>query len=248
MLSRRNIFEKGQPVHIISRAVAERKIFQEEIACFRYVLQLYAANIGRPARNLWRQDIIKVAQAILYGEEISPKFIIKEHPPLVHFLDFGLIINHSHFYLVPNNENSIPILMRNLNNGFAQYFNLKYGRKGALFGGRYKRIIIKTQFQSDAVSRYVSVINPLDVFQSDWREKGLKNPKKAFKFLKDYPFSSFPDKIGDRESKILAPPEILEKYLTISPKDNKTYKEFVKDFLKQKLDTTQFHLHSIFLE
>ena len=230
---RGNIFEEGRPVHVISRAVEERKIFYQEEDCFRFIFQAYAANIGRPVRNIWRQDIIKAAQAILHGEEISSKFIIKEHDPLVHFLDFALIVNHEHLYLLPTSENAIPILMKRLNNGFAQYFNLKHKRKGALFSGPYRAVITKTQFQADAVSRYVSVVNPLDVFQPGWREGGLKNPKEAFDFLKSYQFSSFPDKIGKRKSKILASPEILERCLTLGT-DIKTHQEFVKDFLKER--------------
>lgn len=231
---RGNIFEKGQPVHIISRAVEGRKIFSDDADCFRFIFQIYAANFGKPVRNLWRQDIIKIAQAILHGEEFSSKFVIKEHPPLVNFLDFSLVVNHNHFYLVPNIENAIPILMRNLNSGFAQYFNLKYNRQGILFEGRYRAVVVKNQHQSDAVSRYISTINPLDVFQPGWREEGLKNKKEAFNFLENYQFSSFPDKIGKRKSKILAPPEILEKYLSLGPKETKTYKEFAEDLLKQR--------------
>lgn len=228
---RGNIFEKGKPAHIISRAIEERKIFNDEEDCFRFIFQIYAANIGSPAHDLWRKDVIKVAQTILEGEKISSRFILKEHPPLVSFLDFALVVNHDHFYLVPNLDKAVSILMRNLNSGFAQYFNLKHNRKGVLFDGRYRGVIVKTQFQSDAVSRYVSVINPLDVFQPGWREEGLKNPREAFNFLKSFPFSSFPDKIGERKSKILAPPEILEKYLTLGS-DIKTYQEFAKNFLK----------------
>lgn len=233
MILKKNIFEIGRPTHVISRAVEERNIFKEEIDCFRYIFQLYSANLGKPARNLCRLDVMKIAYAILQGEEISSTFILKEHPPLVDFLDFSLVVNHSHLYLVPNFEYSIPALMQNLNNGFAQYFNLRYHRKGALFGGRYRAVIAKTQYQSDAISRYVSVINPLDVFQSGWREDGLKDREKAFKFLKKYPFSSFPDKMGERKSKLLAPNSILEKYLTLGS-DIKTYREFVVDFIRER--------------
>ena len=208
----------------------------------RFIFQAHAINVGRPVRNLWRQDVAKIAQAILYGEEISSKFIVKEHKPLVHFLDFSLVVNHDHLYLLPNIENGIPIFIGRLNNGFAQYYNLKYHRKGTLFDGPYRAVITKNQFQADAVSRYVSTINPLDIFQPGWREDGLKNPKEAFDFLRTYRFSSFPDKIGARSSKILAPPEILEKYLTLGT-DIKNYQGFVKDFLKERSNfPSEFYL------
>jgi len=230
---RRNIFEKGRPVHIISRSVEERKIFKDEEDCFRFIFQAYAVNLGSPARTLWRQDVMKVAMAILDGEEIPSKFILKEHPPLVSFLDFALVVNHSHLYLVPNSDRALSVFARNLNNGFAQYFNLKHKRKGTLFDGRYRAVIAKSQLQSDAISRYVSVMNPLDIFQPGWREDGLKNREGAFKFLENYPFSSFPDKIGKRRSKILAAPEILEQHLTLGSNAG-AYKEFAENFLEDR--------------
>ena len=228
---------------MISNSVEGRKIFNDKEDCFRFIFQIYAVNVGRPARTLWREDIVKIAQAILSGEKISSRFVLEEHSPLVSFLDFALVMNHNHFYLVPNSDEAIPILIRNLNSGFAQYFNLKHNRKGVLFDGRYRAVAVGTQFQSDAVSRYISVVNPLDIFQPRWREEGLKKPKEAFDFLETYQFSSFPDKIGERKSKILASQEILEKYLTLGA-DAKTYKEFAQNFLKDRSGLP----HEFFLE
>jgi len=228
-------FEKNQPFHIVSRAVDGRKIFEQEEDCYRFIFLFQAANIGRRGSNARGKDIINAAQSLLQGEKISSKFIIEEHPPLVYLLDYSLVLNHYHFYFLPNIENSVPLLMQKLNNGFAKYFNLKHDRKDALFGSRYKSILVKTEFQSDAVSRYVSIINPLDVFQPGWRENGLGNWKEAFEFLGNYQFSSFPDKIGKRNAGILAPKEILEKYSFIgNPESREEYRKFVEEFLKQK--------------
>lgn len=241
---RRVVFEKNQPFHIISRAVEERKIFNKEEDCYRFVFQIYAANVGKPAFKLWKKDVIRAAKDLLEGKEISSKFVIKEHPPLVHILDFSLVINHYHFYLVSNVKGGVPLFMKKLNGGFAKYFNLKYGRRGTLFGSRYASIPIETEFQSDVVSRYVSIINPLDVYQVGWRKRGLKNLKEAFDFLENYQFSSFLDKIGKRDSKILAPPEILEKYCSTANLTKEEYLQFVKDFLNKKFEPLQ----TIFLE
>ncbi|OGZ17703.1 MAG: hypothetical protein A2Z78_00105 [Candidatus Nealsonbacteria bacterium RBG_13_36_15] len=242
---RQFFFEKHQPVHIISRAVEEREIFKEEDNCYRFIFQLYAANVGKPALNLWRQDIIKSAKALLQGEDVSSRFIIKEHPPLVNFLDFCLVVNHYHFQLVPNSENSIPQYMKKVNGGFAKYFNLKHNRRGALFGSRYKSVPIRTDFQSDAVTRYISVINVLDVYQPGWREKGLHDWEGAFKFLEDYQFSSFPDRIGKRNSKLITPETISEKpSFEKYAESKKIYSKFVQDFLENKLT----HFSSTFLE
>ena len=241
MPSHRPYFEKNRPVHIISRALIN--IFKQKEDCFRFIFQFYAANLGKRGFNVSPKDTIKAGQSLLHGEKIPSKFVIIEHPPLVHLLDFSLVINHNHFYLLPNIENAIPGFMQKFNNGFAQSFNLSHGRKDAVFGSRYKSVVVETDFQSHAVSRYVGIINPLDVFQPGWREKGIKNPKEALNFLKNYEFSSFPDKIGKRKSLILAPQEILEQYAPFWGK-NDDYRDFVKEFLKEK---TAFSDH-IFIE
>jgi len=230
---RKTFFEKNQPAHIVSRALID--VFRNKEECYRFIFQFYVANLGKRGFNVWVKDAIKAGQALLQGEKIPSKFVIKEHDPLVDLLDFSLVINHYHFYLVPNIDNAIPVLIQKLNTGFAKSFNLTHNRKDALFGSRYRGILVKTEFQADAVNRYVSIINPLDVFQPGWREKGLEDWEKAFEFLENYQFSSFPDKIGKRNAKILATKEILERHsFEGSFKNIEEYKKFVKEFLKEK--------------
>ncbi len=243
MTQKREFFEKGQPFHIISHAIDNKNIFKDASDCHRFIFQMYAANFGSPSSNLVRQDIIKASQALLSGEKISSKLITREHAPLVYFLDFSLVVNHYHFHLISADDNTIPLYMQKLNGGFGKYFNTKYKRRGPIFEGRYKSVSIETDFQSNAVSRYVSIINTLDICQPGWRENGLKNSKKSFDFLYDYPFSSFPDKIGKRDSKILAPKETLDKYFPWTENKN-DYTEFVKNFLNEKLN----NLNQFFLE
>lgn len=229
----RRLFEKGQPVHIASRALVD--IFKNKADCYRFIFQFQAANLGKRGFNVLIKDAIKAGQALLYGEKIPSKFIVKEHAPLVDLIDFAEVINHYHFYLLPNTENAIPILIGRLNNGFAKSFNLIHNRKDAVFGSRYKSVVVKTDFQSAAVSRYISITNPLDVFQPGWREKGINNWEKALNFLENFEFSSFSDRIGKRKSEILASDRILERYpFGGSTKNKKEFKEFAEEFLKER--------------
>lgn len=233
----KKFFNKDQLVHIASRAVDERKIFQDRNDCLRFVFQLYVANIGTPKTNIAKKNINYYAEALLKGEQVDNQNLIADtHKPFVYIIDFSLVVNHYHLYILVNTENSIPQFIMRLNAGFAKYFNLKHNRKGALFGSRYKSVLINSDFQADAVSRYVSVVNPLDVYQPGWREAGLSDPDAGMRFLENYEFSSFPDKIGKRKSLILAPLEILKKYSFLQDDKNETgdYKNFIKEFLKEK--------------
>jgi len=238
-------FDRNQPFHILSRAVEGREIFKEKEDCLRFIFQMYAANTGKPAFNLRRKDIVEIARNILAGEKIASDAVINEHPPLVSILSFSLVFNHYHFSLVANVKGGITSFMQRLNIGFAKYINLKYKRRGALFESRYKAVPVQSDFQMDAVLRYINIINPLDVYQPGWRDVGLTDQERAFKFLDEYQFSSFPDIFGRRNSKITAPQEMLEKFLGIGIKaDSKEYIKFIKDFLENK----KSHFPSIFLE
>ena len=243
MVSRKEIkFEKFTPYHVLSRTVEKRKIFVNENDCLRFIFQMYVANIGKPAFNLYRRDVIKAGQAILAGEEPPKELIIVEHPSLVNFLSFALVIDHYHFELVPNVKNGIPKYMQKLNGGFAKYFNLKHNREGNLFDRPYKIIPIQTNFQLDAVLRYINVKNPLDVYQPGWREKSLRDWQKAFKFLENYQFSSFPDLFGKRNSKILAPGSVIEQYLGKEIRVNREeFTNFIKAYLQEKM-VSFYHL------
>lgn len=246
MISKKEIyFEKSIPYHVMSRAVEGKEIFANENDVLRFIFQMYAANFGSPVFNLHRQDIKKAALAILNGEEIPEKFIMVKHEPLVSFLSFALVINHHHFWLIQNVEGGISKYLQKVHGGFAKYFNLKYNRKDVLFQRESKIIPVMNDFQADALIRYINLKNPLDVYQPGWREKGLRDWEEAFKFLNEYQLSSFPDLFGKRNSKILAPKLIIEKYLGKEIIINKTeFTNFIKDYLKGNLAS----YHSLFLE
>ncbi len=187
-------------------------MFEDDSDCYRFIFQMHAANIGRPAPNSGRRNIRRIVKKLFQGKKPKPLYIEKEHEPLVHILDFALVMNHYHFYLLPNVTDGIVPFMQRLNLGFAKYFNLKHKRKGSLFSGPYKTRLVDGQTHSDTVQRYISIINPLDIHKPNWRERGLTDAEKALEFLKEYEFSSFPDNIGQRESLFLAPQETREEY------------------------------------
>lgn len=65
-----------------------------------------------------------------------------------------------------------------------------------------KAILVDNENYLLRLLRYV-LLNPLDLFQSDWRDKGIENQEKAFEFLTNYHWSSLPDFLGIRNSKLV---------------------------------------------
>ena len=228
------MFEKGVPYHIINRSIEGKEIFKDEDDFLRGIFYSYAANIGRPAFNLYRRDIRKAAYAILNGKEVPQDFIIVEHPPLVYSLSFAFVVNHRHDVLISNTGDGISKYFQNLNTATAKYLNLKYGHRDNVFPKRRKVIPIRTESQLYAVIRYVNIKNPLDVYQPNWIHQGLKNRQEALNFLHNFQFSSFPDLTGKRNSKLLAPKSILEQYL-IKEITGEDCDKFINDYLEEKL-------------
>ena len=81
--------------------------------------------------------------------------------------------------------------------GYAKYFNQKYKRSGTLFEGRYKSVAIKNDQHFSWLPYYVH-FNPLDLYESLWRKREIKNYKKSLKFLRSYRWSSHLDYLGEK--------------------------------------------------
>lgn len=243
MFSGKEIINNGIPIpcHIFVRAVEKRKIFTIEEDCLRFVFQMYAANVGKSGLNLYRNDIVKAAKALLSGEEVPKRLLVVEHKPLVNILSFVLVINHNHFILNSNVKKGISIYMQRLNTSFAKYFNLKYQRQGNLFNRPFKMVPIQGNIQLQTVIPYVNIKNSLDVYQPGWEEGGIKNEEEALWFLNNYQFSSFPDLFRERKSKILASDSALKLLGITKNNQEKEIIGFIKDYLNQKM-TSHFPL------
>jgi len=223
-----HIYQAGRPYHIVGNAVEKRGIFESPKDCARFIFQMYAANIGSPAPNLHRVDMQQIANTLLEGKPgqgkgMPEKFVIPEHPPLVEFFSFALVRDHYHFGLVPTVKDGIPRYMQKLNLGFAKYFNLKYRRRGSLFETRFKAAPIKNPKQAEAIVQHINVKNILDIYKPNWQKKGFEEEQFAIDFLLEYPYSSFPDLFGHRNSAL------------ISMGSRRELKKFLKEnFLKHK--------------
>jgi REP element-mobilizing transposase RayT len=91
-----------------------------------------------------------------------------------------LLDTHYHL-LVTISEANLARGMQRLNGSYAQFFNLKYGRKGHLFGGRYYGGKVLSPGHLLMALRYIAL---------NARDKGADPAR--------YPWSSYPGVIGTR--------------------------------------------------
>ncbi len=74
---------------------------------------------------------------------------------------FALVMLPSHFHLlVETPEGDLSAGMHDLDSGYATAFNHRYGRRGALFQGRFKAILVEPGYRYWELSRHIH-LNPV---------------------------------------------------------------------------------------
>lgn len=180
--------------HVLNRGVDKREIFLDEQDYFRFIHDLFEFNDVNSVNTTFYNFKHK------YNNDVGRRKIGGERKPremLVNILAFCLMPNHYHLLLTPVVQNGISLFIKKLNGGYAKYFNVKYERSGALFQGKYKRVIVKNEAHFIHLPYYIH-LNPLDLIAPEWRERKLNNFTKATKFLNSYRWSSHLDYVGEK--------------------------------------------------
>lgn len=221
---RKDPFITGEYYHIYNRGIDKRVIFKSRYDYERFIMLLYVANSHEQLRldNLINR-LHKKFEEIL---------VLDKGKPLVSIGAWCLMSNHFHLLVRQEVDGGITKFMKKLGVGYAMYFNIKYQRKGALFGGLFKSKLIGTD---DNYIRHLFGyvhLNPLDIIFSDWEENiDAYNTKEMKGFLESYQYSSYMDYLGEErvESTILNRKEFPEYFV-----DVKSFKDFVENYFIAK--------------
>lgn len=181
----------GEIFHVLNRGVDNREIFLDEEDYFRFIHNLFEFNDPSPVLNLGY--FLSRGQSI----DFVNQYIKKPRRLIVEILAFCLMPNHFHLLLRQREEGGLTKFMRKIGVGYANYFNQKYQRSGALFQGRFKLILVKEETHFIHLPYYIH-FNPLDLKMPDWRKGEIENYQKAIKFLASYRWSSHLDYIGKK--------------------------------------------------
>ena len=200
--------ERVKPVkdgiyHIYNRGVENKNVFLDESDYFRFIHDLFEFNDELPVNNFTH----------FLNKEVGLHYIRERRPRklLVEILTFCLMPNHFHLMVKQKSENGTPEFMRKLKTGYTNYFNQKYKRPGSLFQGKYKIVAIKEEAHFSYLPHYIHC-NPLDLTMPDWRQRKIRNPREAMKFLEEYRWSSFLDYIGQKNFPSFTSREIILDY------------------------------------
>lgn len=179
--------------HIYNRGVDKRQIFMADEDRQRFLHDLWEFNDKNDVSPFIRR-LPKSSMPVGYptpNSKVTPK--IREQ--LVEIVCFCLMPNHFHLLVKQIKDDGISLYMKKLGTGYSCYFNNKYERSGALFQGRFKSKHIDNDAYLTHLTKYIH-LNPVDLIEPEWKEKGLANPLAAKDFLKNYSWSSFKDYVG----------------------------------------------------
>ncbi len=199
MSQRKEDFFIGEIYHITVRGVDGREIFAAEEDHWRMVFSLFEFNTTKPVtirrQREKRQKFKQMIRSGLASTELEGQKIDDKRDKLVEIMAFSLMPNHVHFLLRQIKPSGISIFMQKLGSGYARYFNDRYDRKGHLFQDKFTASRISGDDYLKTVIVYIHT-NPVSLIEPGWKEKGIRNPQAAAKFLEEYRWSSYPDYIG----------------------------------------------------
>ena len=145
---------------------------------------------------------------------------------------YCLMANHYHL-LIETLQPNLSVAIQWLNVSYAGYFNRKWGRRGHLFQGRFKAILIDADEYLKQLTRYIH-LNPIRARRT--------------KILEEYIWSSYPAFIGK-----IKPPEWLETRWLLAQFGRKNkeairnYKDFVEGIDIKSLENPHKDLVSGFI-
>lgn len=186
---RKDPFITGEYYHLYNRGIDKRVIFKLRGDYERFIMLLYLAN----SEESFRIDNFINNQNKKYNDILK----IKKEKNLVSIGAWCLMNNHFHILVRQNIDGGITKFMRKLGVGYSMFFNIKYQRKGALFGGLFKaKLIGDDDNYLRQLFAYIH-LNPLEIEFPEWEDGLNKSSIDMKNFLELYKYSSYQDYIGE---------------------------------------------------
>lgn len=133
----------------------------------------------------------------------------------INLLAYCLMTNHFHLLVRQAQSHGISEFIRSICTSYSMYFNKKYKRVGSLFQGIFKAIDIEEENYLLWVSRYIH-----------------RNPSN----FRDYPYSSYQDYVGIRQTSWLETETIFSYFSTSLLRKYQSYQQFIDGDTEDPVD------------
>ncbi len=193
----RGLLITGEIYHIFNKSIAEFKIFNNTSESFRMMEEMrYYQKQGNPF-------------SFSRFSKLESANYLSEDKKIVEIIAYCIMPTHIHLILKQLKDKGVTFFMNNILNSYSRHFNLKHKRKGPLWEGRFKRVLVEDDEQLLHLTRYIH-LNPVTAYLVD-------NPL-------EWETSSYKEYVSGGKLK-----DRICKYDDILVIDIEAYKRFVED-------------------
>lgn len=149
---RKDILTTNEIYHICTKSIAGYKIFNHDadFERMRQLIKYYQID-----NTLKFSDFINLKLVSREGFNNAFNIIKPGKDRLVQIVTYSIMPTHIHLVLKQLSENGISLYMKDVLNSYTKYFNNQHQRKGPLWEGRFKNVLIESDEQLRHVTRYL---------------------------------------------------------------------------------------------
>ncbi|MDB5188755.1 MAG: transposase [Candidatus Nomurabacteria bacterium] len=194
---RKQKITEGEYYHIYNRGVNKQLLFHDRADYVRFLFLIIYFQSPKRFYNISRY-VFSYLKRMAFA--IEPKDIQEiMHDRYIELVSFCIMPNHFHILLKEIHKGGTATYMHRVLNGYAKYYNKKYGTSGHLFQGTYQAVLISNNTQLLYLSAYIHR-NPRTLHE--WRNKEDQ-----------YEWSSYQDYVKmNRFGNLLAQSIILDQF------------------------------------
>ncbi len=170
MIYRKEPLVSEELYHVFSKSIAGYEIFNHDSDYERMIQEV----------DFYRKKNLPCSfshYTKMKDNDNSAVQILVDGEKIVEIIAYCLMPTHLHFILKQLRENGISQFMGLILNSFTRYFNSRYKRKGPLWEGRFKSVLVKDDAQFIHLTRYLH-LNPtssgLVDAPEDWKYSSYK--------------------------------------------------------------------------
>jgi len=192
--------------HVFNKSIAGFKIFNLKADFLRMKELCKYYQIEKPSLKFSR---FKEFSKLKKNPQMKLLWKLSSEKKIVKIIAYWIMPTHLHFILKPLIENGISVFTSKILNSYTRYFNITHNRKGPLWEGRSKRILVKTDEQLLHLTRYIH-LNPVTAHL-------VEKPE-------EWKFSSYLEYLG-----LIPPQECICEFEDVLEINPQRYRQFVED-------------------
>lgn len=164
-MHKRNPLAVGEIYHVFNKSIAGFKIFNTEADYLRIIATIrYYQVVGC---SLSFSDFLRLKRTEGNNiDECLKDYLKDKKEKIADMLAYCIMPTHIHLILKQLKEKGISLFMSNILNSYSRYFNTKHKRKGPLWEGRFKHVLVETDEQLLHLTRYIH-LNPATAYLVD---------------------------------------------------------------------------------